>query len=145
MLIIVQPFDMSQTTELAKLILDISAPDTRLELSSRLMADSFLKYKWKESLLWILIKLLPEMELESEVDDHIDPHKRPAGDMPDVHAFICFVDRSHAIPIASNSHSIFLFSSPQNFAAAVDDTINANLILEGHSAVSLLSCTVAAC
>jgi hypothetical protein len=137
--------DMLQITELAKLKLNISAPDTRLQLSSSLMADSFFKYQWKESLPSILFKLMPEMALESAVDDFGDPQKCPAGGVPDVHACISFLNSRRAIPTASNSQSIFLFAGLKNCTVAVCDTINANLILEGHSAVSHLLCTGAAC
>lgn len=138
--------DIRQTTDLAKVMLTISAPDTKLELSSPLMANSFLKYKWKESLPWILLQLIPDMTLEPVVDDIGNPQKCPTMGVPDVHTFLRFLDTSGAIPIASNPHSIFVFSSLQNFAAGVYDTINANLVLHGHLAVShLLLRLCAAC
>jgi hypothetical protein len=116
-------------------MLNVSAPDTRLELFSEIMAGSFLRYKWKESLMWILHQLMPELELMSAIDDIGDPQRCPIRAVPDTHSFLHFIDKSQAIPIASNPHSVFVFSSLENFVAGVYDTINANWILDGHSAV----------
>jgi hypothetical protein len=96
-----------------------------------------MKYRWKESLSWILAQLMPEMALELVIDDIGDPQKSCTTGLPDVHDFLIFLDKSGAIPVASNPHSVFVFSSLQNFAAGVYDTINANLVLDGQSAVSL--------
>ena len=111
------------------MILMIAAPDTALERSSKLMARSFLRFKWKESLLWILFQLTPELTVTSITDNVGDPHVNPQQGIPNVPDFLSFLDKSGAIPFSSNPHSIFVFSSLQNFVAGVYDTINANLVL----------------
>jgi hypothetical protein len=100
------------------------------------MARSFLKYRWKESLLWVLFQLTPELAIVPVADEIGDRHHRPETGIPDVTMFLNFLDDSGAIPFASNPHSIFVFSSLQNFVAGIYDTINANWVLAGHPAVS---------
>jgi hypothetical protein len=115
----------------------IAAPDTALERSSKFMSRSFLKYRWKESLLWILFHLTPELTVEN-IDDNVgDAHLCPQQGIPDIPDFLLFLDNSGAIPFLSNPHSIFVFSSLRNFAAGVYDTINANLVLAGRVPVGL--------
>jgi hypothetical protein len=102
------------------------------------MAKSFLKYRWKESLLWVLLQLMPELTVELEPDKVGDAQHFPVAGVPDIPSFLRFLDDSGAIPVASNPHSIFIFSSLQNFVAAVHDTVNANWVLAGHIAVSVI-------
>ena len=101
------------------------------------MAESFRKYKWKESSLWILWKVTPELTVEPVVDDLGDPHSFPDGGIPNVKEFLQSVDATGAIPITSNPHSMFAFTSLQNFVAGVHDTINPNWTLLGKPQVSL--------
>jgi hypothetical protein len=117
-------------------IFEIAVPDTKLQLSSTFMASSFLKYRWKESLLWILFQLTPELTIVPVADGIGDRHHCPETRIPNVTMFLSFLDDSGAIPFASNPHSIFVFSSLQNFVASIYDTINANWVLAGHPAVS---------
>jgi hypothetical protein len=100
------------------------------------MAHSFLVYRWKESLLWILWQLTPELTFQPVTDACGDSHQVPEDYLPEVVTFLSFVDQSHAIPFATNPHSIFVFASLQNFVAGVYDTINANWVLAGHKPVS---------
>lgn len=132
------PSDMYQHQRFPELIFKIAAPDTQLELSSEFMAESFLKYRWKESLLAILLQLIPAFQLELVPDPMGDPHVRPKEGVPDIAGFLNFMDQSNAIPVGSNPHSIFIFCSLQNFTTGVYDTINANLAVAGRDAVSLL-------
>jgi hypothetical protein len=115
----------------------IAAPGTALEISSKFMSRSFLRYRWKESLLWILFQLTPELTVENIADDVGNAHLSPEQGIPDIPDFLAFLDKSGAIPFSSNPHSIFVFSSLQNFAAGVYDTINANLVLAGRVPVGL--------
>ena len=101
------------------------------------MSRSFLKYRWKESLLWILFQLTPELAVQNIDDDIGDAHLSTKHGIPDIPDFLLFLDTSGAIPFSSNPHSIFVFSSLQNFAAGVYDTINANLVLAGRVPVGL--------
>lgn len=78
------------------------------------------------------------MVVEPVVDEFGDPSHQTEGEPVDATAFLEFVDASESIPIASNPHAVFVFSSLQNFVAGVYDTINANWVLAGNSAVSHL-------
>jgi hypothetical protein len=119
------------------LIFTIASPDTRLEQSSDFMASSFSKYRWKESLLWVLLRMTPELTVNPVTEIFVDPHQSPEEGIPDTSMFLCFLDQSRSIPFTSNPHSAFVFSSLQNFVAGVYDTINANWLLAGHPSVSL--------
>jgi hypothetical protein len=126
---------IQQDLRFPELILRIAALDTTLELTSEFMATSFLKYKWKESLLWFLRRCTSQL-IDDLVEDEIcDPHQKPSG-VPNTHSFLECVDGTSAIPFTSNPHSIFVFCSLENFVAGVHDCINANWVLSGHPAVS---------
>jgi hypothetical protein len=126
-----------QVVGLPKLIFQVAAPDTKLETSSQFMAHSFLKYRWKETLLWFISQCTPE-PFEEAGDDGFPTKQEFENQVPVVN-FLHFVDRTSAIPVGSSPHAIFAFSSLPNFLAAIEDFMDANWVADGGAHVSCLS------
>jgi len=72
------------------------------------MAVSFMKYRWKESLLWFLYQCTQALVPKGYADDVGDPQIKPEG-VPEAKTFLSFIDATSAIPFASNPHAIFVF------------------------------------